>query len=440
MTYIEFFDENVIENICSCLVSIPDRVIMLGDNERQLASHAARYTAFFNERGKSPEFLYRALDCTNLSDIVEKLSELVEEYEDCVFDLTGGSDLLLVAIGIVYYRYRDMDIQLHRFNLRDNKLYDCDCDGRIISIDDLPQLSVRELIKLYGGRVVYDHERRGTTFNWDWNAGFISDVEEMWGICRKDVFAWNILTGTLSYVEKYRYGGGPLTVIVDKAVIRRFINGQNYDYHRIRNLFYDLADSRLIIKVSEYADELRFTYKNQQVKSCLMKSGQALELKITLSAMLAKDRDGEYVYTDARNGVFIDWDAGDLHQAGKSTENEIDVIMMHGMVPVFVSCKNGTFNKDELYKLNTVATQFGGRYAKKVLVVTSVFEKSAFTESLRMRADDMGIQLVINPQKRTQEELNDIIGSLWRDDTTVRPNESDTNDDTEKAEADALNE
>ena len=31
--------------------------------------------------------------------------------------------------------------------------------------------------------------------------------------------------------------------------------------------------------------------------------------------------------------------------------NEIDVMMMHGMQPVFISCKNGSVETEELYKL-----------------------------------------------------------------------------------------
>ena len=45
----------------------------------------------------------------------------------------------------------------------------------------------------------------------------------------------------------------------------------------------------------------------------------------------------------------------------QETKNEIDVMLMRGVVPVFVSCKNGAVKMDELYKLDTVAQRFGGR-------------------------------------------------------------------------------
>ncbi|MBQ3004644.1 MAG: hypothetical protein IJD88_01815 [Clostridia bacterium] len=67
-------------------------------------------------------------------------------------------------------------------------------------------------------------------------------------------------------------------------------------------------------------------------------------------------------------GVVIDWD-GKLHDENTEkvldTENEIDVLMMHGVIPVFVSCKSSSVDSNELYKLNTIAEKFGGPYAKK---------------------------------------------------------------------------
>ncbi len=61
------------------------------------------------------------------------------------------------------------------------------------------------------------------------------------------------------------------------------------------------------------------------------------------------------VYDDALNGVVIDWD-GEFHDEEVEdlydTENEIDVLLMHDIVPVFVSCKNGIVTSEELYKLD----------------------------------------------------------------------------------------
>ena len=51
-----------------------------------------------------------------------------DDLQESVIDL-AVADLFLVAAGIVAEKYKDKNIQMHRFNLRNNKIYDCDMDG-----------------------------------------------------------------------------------------------------------------------------------------------------------------------------------------------------------------------------------------------------------------------------------------------------------------------
>ena len=154
-------------------------------------------------------------------------------------------------------------------------------------------------------------------------------------------------------------------------------------------------------------------YKNAQVKQCLTKAGQALEMTVLRAAMEAREADGTPSYTDAMTGVFIDWDGEIPSQGGPDTENEIDVLLMHGMVPVFISCKNGQVEMDELFKLGTVADRFGGTYAKKVLVATALTD-SISTQHLLQRAEDMGIRVVTNLTALDETELLRTVRNLWQ--------------------------
>lgn len=414
MTYIEFFDKDVIENICGCLVSVPDRVILIGGNKKSLKKHAERYHQFFLDRGHEIDFGFRTVNKNSLNDIVDMLSDIVEEYEDCVFDLTGGQELMLVAVGIIWYRYRDMEIQMHRFNLRSNMLYDCDNDGNYISVDSLPQVSVEELIRLYGGKVVYELDKPGATVRWEWSEEFMDDIDSIWDICLRDVRAWNTQIGVFAAAEELNDGEDPLVTTVSMPKISDYLKDFSAKYVEINRIIDELQKKELIVFDDSEEDVLSITYKNEQVKRCLTKAGQALEMKITLAAMRAKDKNDDYIYNDVMNGVYIDWD-GDVHtdQEGYDTENEIDVMMMHGMIPVFVSCKNGMIDMDELYKLNAVAEKFGGKYAKKVLIATALGKDDPFAEHFRQRAQDMNIRLVENVQKTSEDDLERMIGSLW---------------------------
>ena len=136
-------------------------------------------------------------------------------------------------------------------------------------------------------------------------------------------------------------------------------------------------------------------------------------MKMLVTALDARNKDGELAYNDVVNGVYIDWD-GEIHteKGVQDTENEIDVLMMHGIIPVFVSCKNGKIETEELYKLNSVAERFGGSYAKKVLIASSLGDGKS-DKAFRQRAKDMNIRIVDKITEKNDEELSSIIASLW---------------------------
>lgn len=414
MTYIEFFDKDLIENICTSLTNPPERVILVGSDMKLLQKHAERYTDILLQRGAEVEFVCKSVNKNKMQDVVAALSSIVETYDDCVFDLTGGEDIFLVCTGIVFERYKEKNIQMHRFNIRNNTIQDCDFDGKTILETELPQLTVEENIRIYGGDVVYDDIKPDTTPSWDFEGDFADDIDLMWDICKTYVRLWNKQIGVFMMAEQFRGSeSNPLTVTAPvpylKENLERINAGYVFDYGIINALY-----RAGLIEAHDDGYEFTITYKNEQVKKCLTKAGRVLELKIFVAAIRACEKNGSYVYNDVMNGVYIDWD-GDIHteQESHDTANEIDVMMMHGMVPVFVSCKNGRVGMDELYKLNTVATRFGGKYAKRVLIATAL-DRNENADDFRERAKEMRIRIVEKIQDMDETDLQKEIRTFWK--------------------------
>ncbi|MBE5878308.1 MAG: hypothetical protein E7290_15665 [Lachnospiraceae bacterium] len=67
----------------------------------------------------------------------------------------------------------------------------------------------------------------------------------------------------------------------------------------------------------------------------------------------------------------------------------------------------------ELYKLNTVANRFGGKYAKKILVASSLEKDSDYANYLRQRAQDMQIRVIDDIVDMSDDELRDTIRTFW---------------------------
>ena len=68
---------------------------------------------------------------------------------------------------------------------------------------------------------------------------------------------------------------------------------------------------------------------------------------------------------------------------------------------------------DDLYKLKSVAERFGGPYAKKVLVVSTLDFLGEAGEYLRHRAEDMGIRLIEIVQALEENTFLSTMRNLW---------------------------
>ena len=70
-----------------------------------MKKHISNCQKVFADRGHNIEFLFKTVSKSNLDNAVELITEIVEAYDDCVFDITGGEEILTLALGIVYSKY-----------------------------------------------------------------------------------------------------------------------------------------------------------------------------------------------------------------------------------------------------------------------------------------------------------------------------------------------
>ncbi len=417
MVYVEFFDDKeLLDNICSCFVRVPDKVYFLGNNRDKMEKHIERYKKILSDREEKVEMYPIPVNRNSMSALVARMSQIVEEEDECIFDLTGGDDLCLVAMGIVFEKYHNTkNIQMHRFNLRSNRVYDCDEDGNVLYEKDMPQMSVDENIRIFGGEIIRGEENEDATYEWNMSEDFIDDIEVMWHICSTNApkaatRKWDRQILVFEKLESIGGSENSLTSKADLKQIRELFEEDGKEKHRSfyinRKIISELKKYGLI-EFTESDDEISITYKNHQVKRCLTKAGQILEMKTYLVALFV-EKDGEPVYNDVLNGVSIDWDG---KKDDANIKNEIDVLAMHKMIPVYISCKNGEVKIDELYKLDAVATRFGGKYSRKVLVASDV--KLNYNEAyIRQRADEMDIE-IIDPIELGAAKFEKRLGNVW---------------------------
>ena len=371
MLLVELFDEEPIENIAGFILTKPRKVVFLGEKKK-----TERFEKVFriiaDKRKIQTVFDSRVVNRNNLQNIVEVLEDLVCSFikenpdEEIVFDLCGGEDLMLVAAGIVYKNHNDA-VELQRFNVYSNRMIDC--DENIVTDSQNDQLMTIEECMLIHGGCVMDCEFQTTgTSKWTLTPELIKDIHKLWSVCVQSYRQWNVNVGLTAKAVSGKAELSPLSVSVN-------LKGESGDVRKDYKSFLEkLSNAGLINNFVRKDTLFIFDFKNLDIKQCLIKEGVLLELFVTSTALDVKE-DELNVYNDVMMGVQIDWDGVRKEGFENEVENEIDVIAMKGLRPVFISCKNGKFDDEELFKFSTVSEQFGGKYVKKALVTNYLSSK-----------------------------------------------------------------
>lgn len=418
MTLIELYDRTPVENIAAALALNPARIVFVTSESRRTYRALSVYRQILEGRGMNVEFEVRSTAKNDLAAIADELGDIIanESDDQIVVDFSGGDESSLVAVGMILGSCAVYDKKLYAFRVnmvsRRGVMFEMSQDGgsRVhierqvydFSENSRLYLTVEENITLHGGRILSKgiNFRKGDPVS--------DDVRVMWDLCRPDCSGWNGKIGTLSGAVSSYSDYDKLFVLP----VSSFSKGRN---SVDRNLWEKFVRAGLVIIDEKLSrdDLIVFRYKNKIVDECLNKSGSTLEYYTYLCG-LESNENGKPLYDDAQLSVVIDWDTED-----GGTTNEIDCIFMHGLVPVFVSCKNGDVKSDELYKLDAVSDKFGEGYSRSALVSTVYFDPEARSydgdravKTLSDRADDMHIRLLSKMHTVTEEEFKKYISKL----------------------------
>lgn len=395
-TIIELFDECQIKNIIATLRFMPEKVIFVGYKEVMKKKKMKDLKNFFSSRGLNIELEFQFAERYDYDDIAKTLNRILDDNEDCCFDLTGGKELIMAVMGAIS---NERNIPMVQFNIRTGNMF---CVKNCEYIDEkqnTSSMTISESIALNGGAIVTP---KADEPEWDMNDGFRRDIEAMWRINSKDSSTWNKFSKAVAKFGRDIETCGNLTLRTRLSAL------DENDKKDLMNeeILNQLIRNKLILNYSQKNDVLSFEIKNKQVLRCIIKAGNILELYTYMIALeIAEEENG--FYDDVKMGVKIDWDGIENGKFSKikDTTNEIDVFIMRDLVPLFISCKNGDVGKEALYELNTVAEKFGGEYARKVLMATFISHDTSKKKFLLQRAKDMKIEVIENIDLMSKQEF-----------------------------------
>ena len=397
MTLIECFTDSHIDNVASSLRLRPEKTVLVGDKDAMTAP-AERYRQLFQRRGQNTQVALWDIGGLELKQLRESLDTLVRQEEGCIIDLTGGDELVIMAFGAVLVQLEEearRKIRVEKYDRQTNAVINCVGDRCGIQAQRVG-LSVEELISLHGGaiyRQTYQPPEAVTA----------KALQGLWAMVSEDPREWNKRISLLNEFESR--ADSKMQVFLPLEQLRDGIANFDRKETALRELLDDLQ-RRGIIKDESSRCCLEYTYLSPVLRYCTEKAGNVLEVKTLLEARDITE-NGSAFFDDCRMSVHMDWD-GILHDPAlrlPETRNEVDVVLLHGTTPLFVSCKNGAIGEEELYKLDSVAARFGGPGAKKMLIATDLEQKSPkANRAFIQRAWDMDIFLVTDAAELTSGE------------------------------------
>lgn len=400
MTLIECFTESHMDNLAACLRLRPEKLILIG-NAGDMRGPAERYDALLRDRGIRTRLSLCDVGNQDFGQTCATLHRCLCGEPDCVIDLTGGDELVIMAVGTVVAALKDShpNLQVQKYDHHAHRAVDCLNHNRALP-GRAVTLPVKDLIRLHGGGVQSFAEV-------PLSENAYAEISRLWDVMTQDSGAWNRSISLLNELESR--ADSRTQVYLPIQQLRERVSGFAKKEDDAR-AFLERLHAGNIIRNESSRNALSYTYHSPLLRYCTLKAGNLLEVKALLEAQSLTE-NGKPFFQDCRVGVTIDWDNRFHHPAEgvPDTRNEIDLILMRGITPLFISCKNGSIGEEELYKLHTVATRFGGPQARKMLIATNLERRSAASElALSQRAWDMDIFLVPDAAELTHSQWHDL--------------------------------
>ena len=417
----EFLSREPIENVITAMNFQVDRLVFFGNHE-DIISQKEKTENFLRKYCAVESIVFLPLSGSNLHSVLETMRKEIElelsKKAKLFFDITGGESLMLVAFGMLS---REYETPMHMYDIFKGKLLELNAESlhcneakeehfnrdkqndevnayepnveflndkqhkgisRIATKRTVP-MSLDKLIEMHGGVINYklqkdikdvpDEESR-------------EDILKIRKVMKLHSEHWN------SFSEFLRENMSPdeegRVYRKESTVLKALADSSNKlkSAHKFYQIMEDLARAGAILDLKHSEGKYQFRFRNKAIKGYLWDGGSILELYTYLQEKGHSD--------ECRVGVHLDWDGVLEGPAGIDVLNEIDVLSLRGYISTFISCKSGKLSPQQclhaLYELDTVAHRFGGKYAKKRLVVTS-----EINEVYQERALEMGIELKV---------------------------------------------
>ena len=378
-TLIELFDQRPMENVLGVEMFRPRRVVYIcPEFVARSVEIQKKLREYFRRRGQQVELIFFKADVYNADAVLTLLRSIVERYPGCSMDITGGTDAVLFAAGLLS---AEADIPVFTYSRRKNCFYDIRnapyAEGRLCSL----RYAVEDFFLMAGGSV-----REGRVNN-ALLAHYLSDFDPFFGVFFKYRRGWTKIVTWLQRVSPPG-GDGGFSLEVDGPYTVKGERGSRIDAPEDALRALERID--FIRGLNITAESVSFRFRDAQIRAWLRDVGSVLETYVYKACL------DTGIFDDVRLSVIVDWEGENKNNA---VSNELDVMCCRGVVPLFISCKTCDVKTEALNELAVLRDRFGGQMARAAIVTA---ERG--NVRMRNRAAELNIQ-VIEPSELSPERL-----------------------------------
>lgn len=369
-TLIELYDERPLENVLGVDMFLPERVVYIcPEGVASDARLQKKLRAYFRHRGRNPELIFVRSSIYDTDAMLRTLRQTVTKYPDCAVDITGGTDAVLFAAGMLC---AELKIPVFTYSRKRNRFYDLQNAPFASNLPCSIRYSVEDCFMMAGGSMRSGRVDNAILYR------YLDDIFPFFAVYLEHRKEW---VKAVTYIQRISppdpSGSIPLEV-------RGAYTVKGERASRISAPEDLLRDLERIGFISELrivpAESVSFRFRDAQIRTWLRDVGSVLELyvyKVCLDTGL---------FHEVLTSAIVDWEGQEKQNA---VTNELDVMCARGVTPVFISCKTCEVKTEALNELAILRDRFGGQIAKAAIVTA---ERGG--AAMRNRAEELDIAVI----------------------------------------------
>ena len=365
-TLIELYDERPIENVLGTEVFRPEETVFIcpqevaGDGEMRRSLEA-----YFAHRGCPARVTFEPSSLLDAVKVEKTLRRVLASREDCAIDIAGGTDAALFAAGAV-----SGSVPVFTYSRKQNTFFEIKNAPFARGLACPVRLDAASCFLMAGGELQPGRADNSAL------PDRLPQIEKLFDVYSAHRRIWN---RQVSYFQK-------ISSAADPDCAARGMRTEKADHGHVtadEGLLRALRKAELIRDLALDDENVSFRFADPQTRFWLRDMGSALELHVYRACVLAR------CFDDVVLSAVVNWRAGVKRDA---VTNEIDVMAVRGVQPLFISCKTCEIKTEALNELAILRDRFGGKGSRAMIVTSAPGARSRAV--MRQRAAELGIEVL----------------------------------------------